>query len=278
MSPSVAWTAVAVFGCLAWAVALGTRGPGALQRTSALPIREEESLTTVTLNFTEAVARSRTAANIEVDVMPLLGHNETSQFEAYTRALGVLREHAMSYIRFSPWFGYPRVVVAELDESGVDCSGPGGADAVWNTALLDGVMRDFYVTVCGPGAAAGECPTGVTVAQQFSTMPSWMFVNGVSSKDVPENPWEYPSGNFYYYISGAPLRDPTCREMAHYAARLVAWYTAGGTVDACGVYRPSGLHYPITAISVLNENEHALGPKQYATCFYAWQVGMCNRL
>eukprot|EP00965_Chrysotila_dentata_P044587 1482297-Pleurochrysis_carterae.AAC.1 len=43
------------------------------------------------------------------------------------------------------------------------------------------------------------------------------------SKLMPNDPWHYPSGHFrYYLVVGRPLRDPSCTEMAQYAARYVS--------------------------------------------------------
>ena len=44
------------------------------------------------------------------------------------------------YVRFAPWFPYPRVVVTELEPP--DCTATKPATN-WNSTLFDGVMRDF---------------------------------------------------------------------------------------------------------------------------------------
>ena len=59
-----------------------------------------------------------TAATVEVDVMPFLGRtSEGGPFNAYIEALSNL---GAEYVRFSPWYPYPRVVVPELDPP--DCT------------------------------------------------------------------------------------------------------------------------------------------------------------
>eukprot|EP00965_Chrysotila_dentata_P204433 6182333-Pleurochrysis_carterae.AAC.2 len=75
---------------------------------------------------------SSTAATVEVDVMPHLARvPEGGSFAGYSVALENL---GAKYVRFSPWYGYPRVVVAELRDA--DCS-PGGKGSAWNSTLLD---------------------------------------------------------------------------------------------------------------------------------------------
>merc|ERR1712232_546804 len=73
--------------------------------------------------------------------------------------------------------------------------------------------------------------------------------------------------------------------VARYIARLVSWFTQGGTKDECGKWHPSGHHYEWAVLSVLNEVQHEhFGPdnvgksgpsygvdaaKAYTTCFDA---------
>ena len=62
--------------------------------------------------------------------------------------------------------------------------------------------------------------------------------------------------------------------MARFAARFVAWYTAGGFTDECGGVHTSGLHYNWTYLSVLNEDEHHMVPEdgpEYTVCWDAWK-------
>ena len=81
------------------------------------------------------------------------------------------------------------------------------------------------------------------------------------------------------------MRDKTCGEVARYIARLVSWFTNGGTKDECGNWHPSGHHHKWAVLSVLNEVQHEhFGPdnmgksgpsygvdaaKIYTTCFDA---------
>jgi hypothetical protein len=150
-------------------------------------------------------------------------------------------------------------------------------------------MKDFMVAVCGPNAAKGTCTH--SVAQQLSTMPSWLYVGGFPADRLDKDPWAYCGGagdnctageetgsSYKFYEAGSALVDETCQSMARHVARVVGWYTAGGFRDECGHRHASGLHYNWTILSVLNENEHGTGQVRYITCFDAirYQVAKVN--
>ena len=225
----------------------------------------------VHVDWATPLRTATTAATVEVDVMPHLSRvHEGGSFPGYFSALSDLGSR---FVRFSPWFAYPRVVVAELERA--DCRRDGKSS--WNTTHLDAIVSDFMQAVCGPDAAKGACADGLSVVPQLSTMPAWMYESdGVNRTALmPTDPWKYPSGRFnYYVVQGKPLVDPTCREMARYAARYVAWYTQGGMVDECGVRHESNLHYRWDYLSVLNEDEYRTPPGggvQYTICWDAWK-------
>lgn len=200
-----------------------------------------------------------TAATVEVDVMPHLSRTpEGGSFDGYFAAVESL---GASYVRFSPWFAYPSVVVPELAPA--DCS-PNGRGSSWNSTLLDQVYADFMLAQCGPRAAKGECWQGRSVVPQLSTMPAWLYAPDGRNRtsQIPRDPWTFPSGQFdFYLVKGKPLHDPSCEAMARYAARYVGWYTAGGFVDECGTEHKSGLFYDWPLLSVLNEDEYQTPPE-----------------
>ena len=207
----------------------------------------------VTVDWDTPIKTVHTAATIEVDVMPHLGRTkEGGDFDGYYQTLQNLKA---GFVRFAPWFGYPKVVVAELFPP--ECS-PTGRGSSWNASLISAVLADFMAAVCGVRAADGECDGGRSVVPQLSTMPEWMYEPDGRNRtaELPADPWQFPSDKFdYYLVKGRPLRDPSCREMARYAARWVGWFTAGGMVDECGVRHSSGLRYNWPLLSVLNEDE-----------------------
>jgi len=204
-----------------------------------------------------------TAATVEVDVMPFLGRTrEGGPFDAYAAALQNL---GAEFVRFSPWFPYPRVVVPELRPP--DCTQTKPATN-WNSTLFDQIVSDFMLAVCGPGASLNfSCSH--SVAQQLSTMPSWMYKGAWPLPDgtVPQDPWQYKG--FSAYSVGIELVDESCEPMAAYVARVVAHYTRGGHSDTCGHWHPSGFFYKWSVLSVLNENEHSIGQERYTRCFDA---------
>ena len=225
----------------------------------------------VTPNWTSSFRTTSTAATVEVDIMPHLARvPEGGSFGGYATALHDL---GAAYVRFSPWYLYPRVAVAELTKT--DCSAHG---STWNSTLLDQVVSDFMTTVCGPEAADGVCHNNRSVVPQLSTMPDWLYESdGVNrTAKMPADPWQYPTDDMgYYIVPRKPLRDPTCKEMARYAARYVGWYTAGGFTDECGVRHTSNLHYDWPLLSVLNEDEYGTPPGGgvvYTTCWDAWKA------
>lgn len=199
--------------------------------------------------------------------MPFLARVKTGgTFDGYFEALQNLDS---AFVRFAPWFPYPQVAVPELYET--DCT-PGGRGSSWNSTLLDGVLADFMLAVCGPLAAQGQCHNNKSVVPLLSTMPSWLYV-GALNYTATKDPWAYPRGFGMYEQTGKPLKDPSCRAMARYAARYVGWYTAGGMTDECGVWHESGLRYNWPILSVMNEDETQTPPEkgvEYTICFDAW--------
>ena len=114
----------------------------------------------VAVNWTAPLRTTQTAATVEVDVMPFLARvDDGGPFDGYMTALENL---GATHVRLAPWFGYPRVAVTEWERS--DCKGAG---STWNSTLLDAVLSDFMVAVCGPSAAKGECIDGRSVAPQL---------------------------------------------------------------------------------------------------------------
>jgi len=229
---------------------------------------------TLNVDWTKVLTRTSTAATIEVDVMPFLGRtNFGGSFNAYYEAMTNL---GAEYVRYAPWFPNPRVVVTELTPHKCTASQP---STNWNSTLFDQIVRDFMAAVCGPNAAAGECK--LSVVQQLSTMPSWMYNGGYCQDADPsclplagEGAWN-TTNRFNRYAAGHSLVDASCGQMARYMGRLVGWYTNGGFNDECGHWHESGLHYDWWGLSVLNEDEHNVAPDDgtaYTTCYDAIAV------
>ena len=113
-------------------------------------------------------------------------------------------------------FPNPRAVVTELTPS--DCTEDKPATN-WNSTVFDGIMSDFMGAVCGPNAALGACK--LSVIQQLSTFPAWMFTDGFDG-ELPTDPWN-TTDPFDKYGKGSTLKDQSCGQMARYMGRIVGW-------------------------------------------------------
>jgi hypothetical protein len=159
-----------------------------------------------------------------------------------------LRALEADYVRFVPWYPYPRLAVAELQ--------PPTADRTfWDFSLIDPLVEDFL-----------EATNGRSVVLNFSTIPQWMFKTA-QPVGLPRDPDEVS----WNYEQGTELRDPSLREIADYYARLVSWYTQGGFTDELGRRHESGHHYKIDYWEILNEPEyeHAITPQTYSRIYDA---------
>lgn len=99
------------------------------------------------------VTVASTAATIEVDCCepfltrdPAAHLNGGGSFSSYTTAM---QDLGAEFVRWAPWYVYPRVVVMELEPP--DCTATKPATN-WNSEHFDKVTADFMETVCGPQA------------------------------------------------------------------------------------------------------------------------------
>eukprot|EP01050_Picozoa_sp_SAG11_P000751 SAG11_NODE_26_length_23420_cov_40.459886_17_plen_184_part_00 len=89
----------------------------------------------VAVDWSVVLRTVKTSSQIETDVMPFLSRSANGgDFNGYYNSLQNL---GAEYMRFSPWFGYPQVVVPELVQT--KCQGSQA-----NYTLMDGIMRDLY--------------------------------------------------------------------------------------------------------------------------------------
>ena len=212
------------------------------------------------------ITTASTAATVEVDCCePFLTRDPAAHTHGggpFASYLSAMKDLGAEFVRFAPWYPYPKVAVVELEPT--DCTATTPASN-WNSSLFDPILADFMSAVCGEGAATGHCEH--SVAQQLSTMPSWLYVGGEDPKDLPADPWDMRMSP--YGSQGTALKNESCVDMAAYITRLVAHYTMGGHHDTCGHFHASGLHYNWTVVSVLNENEHNTGAARYTRCWDA---------
>ncbi len=156
--------------------------------------------------------------------------------------------HALGadYVRYVPWYPYPRLGVAEL-------RAPADGKTYWDFTHIDPMVEYFM-----------QATEGHSVILNFSTMPAWMF-----KTDKPVTFPDDPNQVVLEYTLGTELRDPTMMEAANYYARLLGWYEKGGFKDEYGKWHESGHRYKVAYWEVLNEIEfeHHWTPEQY-TKFY----------
>ncbi len=204
----------------------------------------EHTAASIQIDWDKVVREMVTTPTLQVVVNPPLRRGST----IHDRAFEELRKLGADYVRFVPWFPYPRLAIGELQP-------PADGKTSWDFSLIDPLMIDFL-----------EATLGHSPIPNFSTIPPWMFK---IDKPVvyPDNPDE-PT---WFYQLGSELRDPSLKELSEYFARLIAWYTAGGFEDEYGVRHESGYYYPIDWWEVFNEIdlEHDTTPDSYTARYDA---------
>jgi len=119
--------------------------------------------TTLTIDWNDIARISRTVSTLQVVVNPLLERSSP----IHDNAFSALRDLHADYVRFVPWFPYPRLGVAELDP-------PENGQTSWDFSLIDPIVEDFE-----------QATSGHSTILNFSTIPEWMW--------EPE-PWSVSNG------------------------------------------------------------------------------------
>lgn len=203
---------------------------------------------TIKIKWDSQVVISKTTPTLQLVENPMV--RQSPIHEATFKALKNL---GADYVRYVPWFPYPKLAVAELKP-------PSNGKTYWDFKLIDSTM-----------VALMDATKGHSVVVNFSTTPVWMW----KTKNVvkyPENPYQ----TCWDYNQGTELRDTTMKELADYYARLMSWYTKGGFTDELGQYHKSGHFYKIPYWEVLNEvdYEHSLSPELYTKMYDAIVAAM----
>lgn len=164
-----------------------------------------------------------------------------------------IRDLGAEYVRFAPWYPYPRLAVAALEP-------PDDKKTSWDFSLIDPVVLDYF-----------KASEGHVSVLNFPTIPQWMFVTP-KRVSYPEDPDEVD----FNYKGGNQLRDTTLKEVSEYFARVISWYTKGGFTDELGKYHRSGHYFKIPYWEILNEPEleHNLSPAQYTRIYDAVSVAI----
>jgi hypothetical protein len=198
----------------------------------------------VNVDWNKVLLVSKTTATLQVVENPRL--RLPSSF--HDSAFKVLKELGADYVRYVPWFPYPKLAVAEL-------KAPTATETFWDFRYMDSTMNDIM-----------QATQGHSVVINFSTTPGWMWKTAKVFK-YPDDPYQV----CWDYNQGTQLRDPTCKELADYYGRMFQWYTKGGFTDELGKYHKSGHYYKITYWEILNEPdaEHSLSPQLYSKIYDA---------
>ena len=182
----------------------------------------------ITIQWDKVTVVSNTTPTLQVVVNPPLRPGEPLGKAAYK----ALKDLGADYVRYVPWYPYPKLVVAELEP-------PTPQKTSWDFTLIDPMMKDIL-------AATDGHPT----VMNFSTIPAWLW-----KTDKPATYPDDPDQVMWKYNQGNELRDPSGKELGDYYARLVSWYVNGGFTDENGVRHESGYHYKFPVWEVLNEPE-----------------------
>jgi hypothetical protein len=181
---------------------------------------------------------SKSTPTLQVVVNPMLSPGTP----LHDSAFAALKNLGANYVRYVPWLPYPKMAVAELKP-------PTAHHTYWDFSHIDPITTAFL-----------DATKGHSTVMNFSTIPEWMFKT--------EKPVTYPANPdqvYWHYEQGTQLRDPNCKQLGAYYARLVSWYTKGGFRDELGKWHHSGYHYKFPYWEVLNEVdfEHQTTPQQY---------------
>ena len=199
---------------------------------------------TVTIDWNSTITISKTTPTLQLVENPMVRPGSTIH-EATFKAL---KELDADYVRYVPWFPYPKMAVAQL-------KAPTQKETFWNFAYLDSTMQ-----------AVMNATEGHPVVINFSTTPAWMWKTD-SEVLYPDDPYK----TCWNYNQGTELRDTTMNELAGYFARLFSWYTKGGFTDELGKFHESDHFYKIPYWEVLNEPdlEHRISPQLYTKMYDA---------
>lgn len=213
-----------------------------MSAVACLPAKQLYAQKKVAISWDKTISVSKTTPTLQVVYNPMLRANSPihkGTFEA-------LKNMGADYVRYVPWFPYPKAAVVEL-------TAPAKEQTHWDFTYADPVMQDLM-----------EATKGHSVVINFSTIPVWMF-----KTEKPVAVDADPDQVNWVYNQGKELRDPSVKEVADYFARVLSWYTKGGFTDELGKYHKSGHYYKIPYWEVLNEPdlEHRISPQLYTKMY-----------
>jgi hypothetical protein len=127
---------------------------------------------------------SKTTATLQVVVNPLIRRGSPIHDDVFRE----LRALSADYVRFVPWYPYPRLGVAELEP-------PANGRTSWDFSAIDPLVEDFE-----------QATRGHSTIMNFSTIPQWMWQSPWS---VSDGQLTVNGGNNGSAIAGADWTDYT---------------------------------------------------------------------
>jgi hypothetical protein len=201
------------------------------------------------VNWDKVISVSKTTPTLQLVENPMVRNSSP----IHKKVFKALKDLKANYVRYVPWFPYPKLAVAELTP-------PTLTKTSWDFNYLDSTMNAFM-----------EATNGHEVTVNFSTIPAWMWKT-TEKVTYPDNAYQ----TCWSYNQGSMLRDSTMKELTDYYVRLFSWYTKGGFTDELGKYHHSGHFYKIPYWEVLNEPdlEHNISPQLYTKMYDAIVTGL----
>lgn len=199
---------------------------------------------TVTVEWDKILLTSKTTPTLQLVENPMVRPGSP----IHKNVFKALKDLQADYVRYVPWFPYPKMAVAEL-------APPTKTNTFWDFTYLDSTMQ-----------AVMEATKGHAVVINFSTTPAWMWETA-EKVTYPDDPYK----TCWSYNQGTTLRDATLKELTDYYVRVFSWYTKGGFTDELGKFHTSDHHYKIPYWEVLNEPdlEHRISPELYTKMYDA---------
>lgn len=197
----------------------------------------------ISVNWDKTLLINKTTPTLQIVENPKIRPSSP----IYNKVFQALENLEADYVRYVPWFPYPKLAVAELEP-------PTPENTSWNFKYLDSSITEFM-----------NRTKGHPVVMNISTTPAWMWEG--KRVNYPDDPYQV----YWSYNQGEKLRDTTLNEISNYYERVFKWYTQGGFTDENGRYHKSGYYYEFDFWEVLNEPdlEHKISPQLYCKIYDA---------
>src|SRR5665647_2195560 len=148
----------------------------------------------ISIDWNKTTLISKTTPTLQLVENPMVRNSSP----IHNQTFNALKELGANYVRYVPWFPYPKMAVAELKS-------PTSNKTYWDFTYLDSTMQAFM-----------EATKVHPVIINFSTTPAWMWKTD-SVVTYPDDPYQ----TCWNYNQGTQLRDITMKEVSGYFARLV---------------------------------------------------------